>query len=188
MEAFKKEVKGLSTQELMLILQDQVDLYSAEELAIIKDELYSRPAFAPSGFESLQEKEERRAKEKEQREKAERLKKEKREKEARERQEAETRRKRKELESKVDALKSKGYDGYFEYTTLTFVDDDGGALSAAMISQTLNKYALEGWRLVSSYSNELGHTSKSAGFGGFSSSTNATIDQHIFILERFIKI
>jgi len=36
--------------------------------------------------------------------------------------------------------------------------------------------------------NELGHTGQSSGIGAFTSGTNATIDQHILIMERYIKI
>ena len=43
MDKFKKEVKELSTADLLLILEDQVDLYSDEELKILRDELASRP-------------------------------------------------------------------------------------------------------------------------------------------------
>ena len=43
MDNFKKEAKELSTEDLLLILEDQVDLYSEEELKILRDELASRP-------------------------------------------------------------------------------------------------------------------------------------------------
>ena len=37
------------------------------------------------------------------------------------------------------------------------------------------------------YANELGHNSTSGGFGGFSIGANSTVDQHILILERFVR-
>ena len=43
MDNFKNEAKELSTEDLLLILEDQIDLYSEEELKILRDELASRP-------------------------------------------------------------------------------------------------------------------------------------------------
>ena len=90
------------------------------------------------------------------------------------------------MKNKVEALKAKGYEGYYEYTTLSLIDDDGGSLTTAQITVLLNEHALEGWKLVSAYTNELGHNSTSGAFG--LAGTNATIDQHILILERFVRI
>lgn len=67
------------------------------------------------------------------------------------------------------------------------VDDDGGGLTTVQVTRLLNDYALDGWKLVSAYANELGHNSTSGGFGGFSIGANSTVDQHILILERFVR-
>lgn len=157
---FKNEAKELSTEDLLLILEDQVDLYSEEELKILRDELAERERKEKAAEEAAQ-----RA--------------------ARERQ---IQRQKRAFENRINSLKSKGYEGYYEYTTLSLVDDDGGGLTTAQVTQLLNDYALDGWRLVSAYANELGHNSTSSGFGGFSTGTNSTVDQHILILERFIRI
>lgn len=71
---------------------------------------------------------------------------------------------------------------------MSLADDNGGALPVSRITGLLNEYALDGWRLVSAYANELGHNSSSSGIGGFSVGSNSTVDQHILILERFVKI
>lgn len=55
-EEFKKEVKELSTADLFLILEDQVDLYSDEELKVLRDELSSRPNSANLSWKSMQRK------------------------------------------------------------------------------------------------------------------------------------
>ena len=55
------------------------------------------------------------------------------------------------------------------------------------VNRMLNAYALFGWRLVSAYSNEIGKDTTSGGILGFTAGTNSTIDQHILILERFIR-
>ena len=172
MDNFKKEAKELSTEDLLLILEDQVDLYSEEELKILRDELASRPENALE----LEAKE---------RERKERIEEEAARQAERERQ---IQCQKQALENRINSLKSKGYEGYYEYTTLSLVDDDGGGLTTTQVTRLLNDYALDGWRLVSAYANELGHNSTRGGFGGFSTGTNSTVDQHILILERFIRI
>lgn len=167
MDKFKIEVKELSTADLLLILEDQVDLYSEEELQILRDELASRPENALELEAEEQAKKERIEAEAAQR--AERERQAQRQKQA--------------FENRINLLKSKGYEGYYEYTTLSLVDNDGGGLTTAQVTQLLNDYALDGWRLASAYANELGHNSTSGGSGGFSTGTNSTVDQHILILE-----
>ena len=172
MDNFKKEAKELSTEDLLLILEDQVDLYSEEELKILRDELASRPENALE----LEAKE---------RERKVRIEEEAARQAERERQ---IQCQKQAFENRINSLKSKGYEGYYEYTTLSLVDDDGGGLTTTQVTRLLNDYALDGWRLVSAYANELGHNSTRGGFGGFSTGTNSTVDQHILILERFIRI
>lgn len=172
MNNFKNEAKGLSTEDLLLILEDQVDLYSEDELKILRDELTSRPENALE-----LEAEERARKERIEEEAAHQA--------ERERQ---IQRQKQAFENRINSLKSKGYEGYYEYTTLSLVDDDGGGLTTTQVTRLLNDYALDGWRLVSAYANELGHNSTGGGFGGFSTGTNSTVDQHILILERFVRI
>ena len=172
MNNFKNEAKGLSTEDLLLILEDQVDLYSEDELKILRDELTSRPENALE-----LEAEERARKERIEEEAAHQA--------ERERQ---IQRQKQAFENRINSLKLKGYEGYYEYTTLSLVDDDGGGLTTTQVTQLLNDYALDGWRLISAYANELGHNSTNGGFGGFSTGTNSTVDQHILILERFIRI
>lgn len=88
----------------------------------------------------------------------------------------------------IDHLKSRGLDGYYEYTTISLVDKDGGYIDAGTITANLNELGLHGWRLVTGFSNEIGHNSSSAGLFGISAGTNATIDQNVLILERFVRI
>lgn len=89
-------------------------------------------------------------------------------------------------EDRLNSLRYRGYEGYYEYKTVVINDNSDGGVWAESISSTLNNLALDGWRLVSSYTNELGHNSKPG--TTFTAGTNATIDEHIFILERFIKL
>jgi hypothetical protein len=163
MDNFRKEVKQLSTEDIMLILEDQQDLYSAEELNILRTELNSRPSLE----EQYRIEEEERA--------------------YAEMQE-EIEKNRAAFHAKIENLRNEGRDGYYQYMTVSLVDDDSGALEPSQVADILNYHALNGWRLVSAYSNELGHNTTSGGIGGFSTGKNATIDQHVLILERFIKI
>lgn len=172
MSDFEKEVKQLSTEDLLLIIEDQADLYSDEEMKILKAELSSRPADALERENFIREEAEK-AREQAKR-KAE--------------QERQVQLQKEVFQNRINKLKAKGYEGYYEYTTLSLADDNSGVLSVSQISNLLNEYALDGWRLVSAYVNELGHNSHSSSFGGYSTGSNSTVDQHILILERFVKI
>ena len=87
----------------------------------------------------------------------------------------------------LEKLKNNGAEGYYEYKVISLVDEDGGHIDPKQLTANLNALGIEGWHLVSAYSNEIGHTSRSSGYGGFSTSTNATIDQNILIFERFVR-
>ena len=165
MDAFREEVRGYSLEDLELIIEDQEDLYTAEEFAILKEELVIR-----------QKQEEQRKKEEEQRKREE-------ERLARAREAA---RRQEIFNNRIARLKARGYDGYYEYMSLSLTDDDAGGILTSGIDRRLNDLALDGWRLVSSYTNELGRNSTPG--TAYSAGSNATIDQHILILERFVKI
>lgn len=84
-------------------------------------------------------------------------------------------------------LKENGHEGYYEYRVLSLVDDNSGAIDINTIYKQLNDLGRQGWRLRCAFTNEIGKNSSSAGVGGFSSGTNATVDQNVLILERFIR-
>lgn len=95
----------------------------------------------------------------------------------------------KEKEQFVQTVQSRGESGYYEYKFVLDTDGSDGRLSGAdFLEKKFNNMALEGWRLVTAYSNTIGVTSHSGGAFGFSSGTNATIDQNIFVFERFVKL
>ena len=197
MEEFIKELKNFTTDELILIEKDQKDLYSVEEMAAIREELSSR--LKTSGFETLDDlvKYESSSSEK----KRQMLAEESEKKEINENKNSnlerniaieeilneEKRKSRIGYADRVNELRSKGMEGYYEYKTLSLNDDEGGSLKVEEVNRMLNAYALYGWRLVSAYSNEIGKDTTSGGILGFTAGTNSTIDQHILILERFIR-
>lgn len=172
---FVQEVKNMETTDIMLILEDQLDLYSEEEIEILRKELADRPSSAEKFGEfrniyiSNREEAERQAEEREL-----------------QRKHAEEQLKIK--QDRINALKNKGEDCYYEYMSLTYIDDRNGGLDVNEMITQLNEYSLLGWRLKTSITNELGKNSSGVGIGGFSSSTNATIEETILILERKVKI
>ena len=103
-----------------------------------------------------------------------------------------------ELAAQIAKLKSGGAEGYYEYKVVKLEDfvaagslganltmnPAAGCLDATLMMNTLNQMGLEGWRLVTAYTNELFQNANA--LGGFGS--NATADEHILIFERFHKI
>lgn len=56
------------------------------------------------------------------------------------------------------------------------------------MTHTLNELGIDGWHLVTAYSNELGKNALSGGAGGVLLGVNSTIDENILIFERFVKL
>ena len=83
----------------------------------------------------------------------------------------------------ISFLKENGHEGYYEYKVITVNDTNGGGTDVYALSAELNELGRMGWHLRSAYTNELGVNSASV--GGFG--VNSTMDQHVLILERFIK-
>lgn len=171
MDNFRKEVHKMPTSDILLILEDQLDLYTDEEIEILRKELASRPENAlkqkAEEYERIERQKELQKEQAEQKEKEELA--------------------EKALKKRLDNLRAHGYDGYWEYKTIVLADDNSGGIYASTIENTLNEYALDGWRLKNSYANELGKNSFSGEVSGLSLGINSTKDQHIFILERFVR-
>ena len=94
---------------------------------------------------------------------------------------------------RIDNLKAKGVDGYYEYKVISLLDIGGlfksnsGRVNTVEMAQTLNELGIDGWHLVTAYSNELGKNALSGGAGGVLLGVNSTVDENILIFERFIK-
>ena len=167
----EKTLRGSSEYNYIISLTDAVrDRLSGEKISA----------------EEAEKKEKERI-EREEQQRQERLVREREEQQRQERLRAEAAERNKKLhEDRLNSLRYRGYEGYYEYKTVIINDGTLGGVSSYEITSTLNDLALDGWRLVSSYANELGHNSTPGSFG--SSGTNSTIDEHIFILERYIKL
>ena len=65
---------------------------------------------------------------------------------------------------------------------------NSGAVDTVAMAEKLNELGIDGWHLVTAYSNELGKNAMSGGVGGSVLGVNSTVDENILIFERFIKI
>ena len=171
MDDFINEVKNMPTADIMLILDDQLDLYTDAEISILRKELNSRPNNAIE----LEERERERLEEIQRAEKI--------------RQEKETY-----YRNKIHNLKNNGVNGYYEYRVISLLDEKGffnsqsGRVDVETMTHTLNELGLDGWHLITAYSNELGKNAFALGIGGAASGINSTIDENILIFERFVQI
>lgn len=71
----------------------------------------------------------------------------------------------------------------YEYAAVSVVDRNGRADTSSM-NHIMNSYAEKGWRVVSSFTNEIGVNSTSVGIGSIASNVNSTVDEVIIIFER----
>lgn len=109
--------------------------------------------------------------------------------------EEEARKKREEeLHINQEYVRKQGLNGYYEYKVLSLLDNRGwlnsnsGRIDTQAMTKTLNDLGLEGWRLVTAYSNEAGKNAFSGGSNGTIFGTNSTIDENILIFERFVTV
>lgn len=95
---------------------------------------------------------------------------------------------------RLDNLRKRNVDGYYEYKVISLSDVSGlfkknsGQVDIETMTQVLNDLGLDGWHLVTAYSNELGKNALSGGVGGALLGVNSTVDENILIFERFVKI
>lgn len=93
----------------------------------------------------------------------------------------------------VGKLKQMGAEGYYQYKVISLMDVGGlfrsnsGRVNTETMTQTLNELGMDGWHLVTAYSNELGKNALSGGVGGVLLGTNSTVDENILIFERYVK-
>lgn len=75
----------------------------------------------------------------------------------------------------------------YQYDLVTVTDKASGESNIEGIKNVLNNYSLQGWKLVSVSTNELGKNLSSIGIGGLSVGTNSTVEQTVLIFERCVK-
>ena len=94
---------------------------------------------------------------------------------------------------RIQNLKDNSYEGYYEYKAISLADIGGlfraqsGRVNIEAMTQILNDMGLDGWHLVTAYSNEMGKNAFSGGAGGVVTGINSTVDENILIFERFVR-
>lgn len=73
-----------------------------------------------------------------------------------------------------------------EYAVETVRDRDNGGADESALNDVLSMYAEKGWRLKFCFTDEVGVESHSATVAGYTTGTNATINEIVLIFEREI--
>ncbi|MBO5786771.1 MAG: hypothetical protein J6R45_05555 [Clostridia bacterium] len=89
--------------------------------------------------------------------------------------------------ARSNTIRQNGLKGYYEYTAVNIYDQDDGTVDVQKLILTLNELAVSGWRLVVGFSNKIGQNASRTGILN-SHWENATIDQNILIMERFVEL
>ena len=92
--------------------------------------------------------------------------------------------KKEHLENLMKEMEQKKKDQLYEYLIATVKDNWRGSTNLNSMTNVINKYAEKGYRVVSVFTNEVGVKESSITVGGFTSGTNATIDQVVILFER----
>ena len=72
----------------------------------------------------------------------------------------------------------------YKYKVEIIADRGKGNVDKAALQNMLDWYSGSGWRLVSSFTNEVGKNASAGGYGGVSIGTNATMDETVLIFEK----
>lgn len=75
---------------------------------------------------------------------------------------------------------------HYEYTVARVLDNRNGSTNQEKLQSVLTEYAMEGWKLHSVITNEIGKNISAVSIGGITGSTNATVDEIILIFERMV--
>lgn len=184
LDAYLKKQTLVSIKETLMgdiLIPDDVDV-AALIAPLLAEEQKKSEAYKQKQQEKLQQEAQERAAQ-QQREDQERIAQMNRERAERERQ----------FQLRIQNLKDHHHNGYYEYKVLSLSDIGGlfransGRVDIATMTSVLNDMGLDGWHLVTAYSNELGKNAFSGGAGGVMLGTNSTVDENILIFERFVR-
>lgn len=76
---------------------------------------------------------------------------------------------------------------YYEYDYVVVPNKSDGSTDRERIQDIISSHAIQGWRLVTMYSNELGKNSMGVAVGGVGGGTNTTMCEDVMVFERCIK-
>ena len=82
------------------------------------------------------------------------------------------------------ALKNERRGRKFEYAVETVRDRDNGGADETALNDVLSMYGEKGWKLKFCFTDEVGVESHSATVAGYTTGTNATINEIVLIFER----
>ena len=82
------------------------------------------------------------------------------------------------------ALKNQRRGRKFEYAVETVRDRDNGGADETALNDVLSMYGEKGWKLKFCFTDEVGVESHSATVAGYTTGTNATINEIVLIFER----
>lgn len=75
---------------------------------------------------------------------------------------------------------------HYEYTVARVLDNRNDSTNQEKLQSVLTEYAMEGWKLHSVITNEIGKNISAVSIGGITGGTNATVDEIILIFERMV--
>ena len=82
------------------------------------------------------------------------------------------------------AMKNEQRHKKYEYTVETVRDRDNGGADESALNDMLAMYGERGWKLKFCFTDEVGVESHSATVAGYTTGTNATINEIVLIFER----
>lgn len=91
--------------------------------------------------------------------------------------------KKKREEEREELIKSAPH---YEYTVARVLDNRNGSTNQEKLQSVLTEYAMEGWKLHSVITNEIGKNISAVSIGGITGGTNVTVDEIILIFERMV--
>jgi predicted nucleic acid-binding Zn-ribbon protein len=77
---------------------------------------------------------------------------------------------------------------YYQYKTIVVKDKFMGQVNAPEIERVLNEMGYDGWRLVSTFTNEVGKNAGAVGVGDMVLGLNATMDETVLVFERVVRV
>lgn len=84
----------------------------------------------------------------------------------------------------MKALKNESRNRRMEYAVETVRDRGNGGADETALNDVLTMYGEKGWRLKFCFTDEVGVESHSATVAGYTTGTNATINEIVLIFER----
>lgn len=78
-------------------------------------------------------------------------------------------------------------NAYYEYDYIVVPNLSDGSTNKERIEEVIAIHAMQGWRLITMYSNELGKNSMGVAVAGVGGGTNTTMCEDVMVFERCIK-